>query len=1136
MARNSQTFNASLRLNSSEFKKGVAEVKKSLMGLRNSFLSLAGALGAGLGFTQLISNVKDTAVQLSVAKATLENVSTVTKEYETEVGKVSVVTKNYGENLAYVKKMSDDYAQDLVALTNNFAQFHAACEKTNINLEQQKAIFEQLTRAATYYHMSADRTKDMMNAIVQMASKGKVAAEELRRQLGNSLPGAFNLMAAALGVTTDQLDDMMRKGQVLAEDALPKFAAMLKTITTDINLDSLQLSLNRLKNSWYELVQSAGAEDIFDHMVKAANKAVGYVANNINDIKSLFKGLAISVATIKIFDYFKAQGDRYIKDLDAQLKSAELRLKVFKSKVQASIAGGGLNAGQTAEGFYKGFGQNKTALNNMVNYNRELIKANQLQHELYGTPLFDPKVIDDIEEFHKQLGFIPEVAKSASKQIGLIGRALMSVKAVASTLLKTFMQFLPALAFTAAITAITTIVDRAKQLREQMERINNIQSDYNTRIETTVAHAKEQVTIMESYMDNLDRELGTEEERLVTIQKINEMMGTNFGADAVKKTSAAYKELTRQTGLWAQTLVLAAEMQAHAQEKAEAEVRLNELRLGLTKKQAKYEEKTVQSMNWKGELQTYNRFPLNGAQTLKKEMEGDQEEVEILDEIVKNTTTTIANLQEQFNKLMVEMGNKPNTNNGVETDINKIYKKYNEAKDQLANMLREGAITQEKYNEELDKLNQEYWQNAAATGKLSIEAILAKMDKGKTLTAMEKWYKELWDAAASALRNTFLEGMAEQFAKEVEDSVERESEILKKELEDWSEREGQKSKSDLTATVMEKPTRVVRDTTFDYKTSESDKLSGEAEAARKTADAFRDAIENLKNETESYGEVAIAKLKELEAELKLLEEEAQTFEELMKLQKIDEDIKKLQNDIAKTASGGLKDLAQSTDRIVKGIENIKETFDDVDATGWEKFMAIFNEVVQIVETIVSITQTIQTLNGLLSELENAKIARQKQLNTLLAEEVALRLALKAIQEDQLSDEEKSVAMKILESIANKKEASSAGAAAVANATASGAKLPFPYNLAAIAAGVAAVVAALSFMGKFANGGIVGGNSYSGDHNVVRANSGELILNKAQQGTLYKAIATGNLGGGNVEFTIRGADLVGTINNYNRLRK
>ena len=81
-----------------------------------------------------------------------------------------------------------------------------------------------------------------------------------------------------------------------------------------------------------------------------------------------------------------------------------------------------------------------------------------------------------------------------------------------------------------------------------------------------------------------------------------------------------------------------------------------------------------------------------------------------------------------------------------------------------------------------------------------------------------------------------------------------------------------------------------------------------------------------------------------------------------------------------------------------------------------------------------------------------------------------------------------------------------GGMAIASATASGASMPFPYNIVAIAAGVAAVVAALaSISGAFANGGIVGGSSPSGDKLLARVNSGEMILNGAQQSRLFNFI-------------------------------
>lgn len=78
--------------------------------------------------------------------------------------------------------------------------------------------------------------------------------------------------------------------------------------------------------------------------------------------------------------------------------------------------------------------------------------------------------------------------------------------------------------------------------------------------------------------------------------------------------------------------------------------------------------------------------------------------------------------------------------------------------------------------------------------------------------------------------------------------------------------------------------------------------------------------------------------------------------------------------------------------------------------------------------------------------------------------------------------------------------------AVADATAEGAKMPFPLNLVAIAAGVAAVLAALAMAGSFATGGVVGGNSPTGDKLLARVNSGEMILNKRQQLRLLQMLS------------------------------
>ena len=80
--------------------------------------------------------------------------------------------------------------------------------------------------------------------------------------------------------------------------------------------------------------------------------------------------------------------------------------------------------------------------------------------------------------------------------------------------------------------------------------------------------------------------------------------------------------------------------------------------------------------------------------------------------------------------------------------------------------------------------------------------------------------------------------------------------------------------------------------------------------------------------------------------------------------------------------------------------------------------------------------------------------------------------------------------------------------------------------------VGAIVGNIKSMAAFAQGGIVGGNSYTGDRQLIRVNSGEMVLNGAQQARLWSMINGGSNGGGEVTFRIQGQQLVGVLNNYN----
>lgn len=89
-------------------------------------------------------------------------------------------------------------------------------------------------------------------------------------------------------------------------------------------------------------------------------------------------------------------------------------------------------------------------------------------------------------------------------------------------------------------------------------------------------------------------------------------------------------------------------------------------------------------------------------------------------------------------------------------------------------------------------------------------------------------------------------------------------------------------------------------------------------------------------------------------------------------------------------------------------------------------------------------------------------------------------------------------------------------------------------LAWVAAGLGAMATAISTVHQltgFAEGGIVGGNQYSGDNiyaGNAMVNSGELVLNKAQQGNLASQLQGNGLQNMNISGRIKGTDIILSI--------
>lgn len=176
------------------------------------------------------------------------------------------------EQMAFLATESDRLGLNFRQAGMAFIRFEAAAKGSSITQGQLREIFLSTAEAALKMGATTAQQERIFVAFQQMISKGVVSMEELRQQLGDSLPGAFQIGARAMGVTTREFMKMVESGKLLTQDFLPKFARQLKTDVVGA-IDELGSSLGRTQNAWDRFKNAIGEQ--LRPGVKAASDAIG---------------------------------------------------------------------------------------------------------------------------------------------------------------------------------------------------------------------------------------------------------------------------------------------------------------------------------------------------------------------------------------------------------------------------------------------------------------------------------------------------------------------------------------------------------------------------------------------------------------------------------------------------------------------------------------------------------------------------------------------------------------------------------------------------------------------------------------------------------------------------------------------
>lgn len=209
-------------------------------------------------------------------------------------------------------------------------------------------------------------------------------------------------------------------------------------------------------------------------------------------------------------------------------------------------------------------------------------------------------------------------------------------------------------------------------------------------------------------------------------------------------------------------------------------------------------------------------------------------------------------------------------------------------------------------------------------------------------------------------------------------------------------------------------------------------------------------------------------------------------------------------------------LAQAKDEL----EALKETLTHLDE-GTEAYQEMADKIVEanmkvvesekaVITSVLETTSTyINSVGQIAGSIQSLMSAKKKEVQNSKKTEGEKQALI-----EQIEKKERDMAVA---------QVAFSTASAIASVVADAAKAGWPAMIPILIAGIATVIAGIaqakSAMAGYNDGGIIPGNSYTGDNVPIRTNSGEMVLTKKQQTELFN-IANGHGGQSNQFYVVK----------------
>jgi tape measure domain-containing protein len=224
----------------------------------------------------MVGDIIKVNAEMEALTVTMKNMSTA-----------SDPVKEAAENVKFLRDMIQEVPFSLKALTQSFTQM-----KTS-GLDPMGGMLKNLADGVAAMGGTDATLERASLAITQMSGKSVIQMEELRRQLGEAVPNAVQIMARSMGTTIAGLNNAVGTGALEAKQALQLFSDELERSFgggSHEMMETFNGQMRRLTASFQNLQLRVGERGFFENLKSQIGDINNFLNSNMADRLSTMVG------------------------------------------------------------------------------------------------------------------------------------------------------------------------------------------------------------------------------------------------------------------------------------------------------------------------------------------------------------------------------------------------------------------------------------------------------------------------------------------------------------------------------------------------------------------------------------------------------------------------------------------------------------------------------------------------------------------------------------------------------------------------------------------------------------------------------------------------------------------------------